>query len=994
MEGISASSGPTVSRPSSGLSQVPLFHAAWLFAAGIVIASGCWLRPSWVLMALVLVAALSAASAMRAQRVAWIALGAVWLLLGAWCAEMEPRPAPAPELISLSDGLLRTVEGTVVNAGPVRAETEQNVDEPVTTAPSQRVDLRVESMEVVTDESDAQTPVAGGVRLTVRWPDGAAGVTRLRCGERIRLVARTLPPEIYRDPGVWSRTEYLLAQGITSTGTVTIDRVEMLGQEHGAFFWCRLAGWQQGTTARLMALPAAMRGFPAALRLSQDDAIMLAAMVAGDRTYLTHGLRVGFERTGSFHMLVVSGFHLAIMAACIFWITRRLRMPRVPATLLTIAASFGYALFTGFATPVQRSLWMVTLYLLGRLVYRERSPLNTIGFAALCLLVVSPRSLFDSSLQMTLLAVIAIAGVAAPLLRATVHPYWNATRDLRLIAVDVKMAPKLAQFRVLMRMIAEKMERAANGAIAWRVFPWVVGFSIRVAELVVVSCVVELAMTLPMAVYFHRITIFALPVNLLILPLLAVLMPAALVTLPALVVWPPAAVVPGAAVALVLHIGVGMVHLFGSMSLGDFRIPNPLLWQVAVFIGLLGAAVVLAHQSGGRAAARRGNPKRTQELRRGLRSFLLQRVFGTTEQVAERVVIDGKNREKHPSAVEARVDFAGSMARVNSCPLKASGFSAACEAAPFQGEANADKTGRWCRRGAWAMLALAALMAVLPRPVERPHGALLMEAIDVGQGDSLLVITPDGKTLLVDGGGFGGGPREGSQPGVAQDFDIGEEVVSPALWSRGIRHLDVVALSHAHSDHMGGLPAVLRNFHPDELWVGNNPRFGAYNALLDEAAALHVKVRSFRTGDGFAFGKTQVQVLAPFRDYQPGAEPTNNDSLVLHVAYGATSVMLEGDAESPIEQAMLAEPDLESTLLKVGHHGSVTSTRPAFLARVAPHWAVISCGLHNRYGHPREEVLEELQDAHVQTFRTDINGASCFVLDGKDASAEPGCKER
>ena len=118
---------------------------------------------------------------------------------------------------------------------------------------------------------------------------------------------------------------------------------------------------------------------------------------------------MGFERTGSFHMLVVSGFHLAIVAGCIFWIARRLRMPRVPATLLTIAASFAYALFTGFATPVQRSLWMVTLYLLGRLVYRERSPMNTIGFAALCLLAVSPRSLFDSSLQMTLLAVVAIA---------------------------------------------------------------------------------------------------------------------------------------------------------------------------------------------------------------------------------------------------------------------------------------------------------------------------------------------------------------------------------------------------------------------------------------------------------------------------------------------------------------------------------------------------------------------------------------------------------
>jgi competence protein ComEC len=447
----------------------------------------------------------------------------------------------------------------------------------------------------------------------------------------------------------------------------------------------------------------------------------------------------------------------------------------------------------------------------------------------------------------------------------------------------------------MMRMVAERMERAGNGAIAWRVFPWCVRFAIRFAELVVVSCVVELAMTLPMAVYFHRITIFALPVNLLILPLLVVLMPAALLTLLLLVVWPAAAVIPATVVALVMHFGVGLVHLFGSMTLGDFRIPNPLLWQSAAFCALLGAAIVLAHES---------------------------------------------------------------LVRET----------------------------RWLRRVAWVALAMAALAAVMPRPVERPKGALLMDAIDVGQGDSLLIITPDGKTLHVDGGGFGGGPRQ-----APQDFDIGEKVVSPALWARGIRHLDVVALSHAHSDHISGLFAVLRNFHPDELWVGNNPRFGAYNALLDEAAALHIRVKSFRSGDAFTFGSTQVNVLAPFRDYVPGPEPTNNDSLVLHLAYGATSVMLEGDAEAPIEQAMLAEPGLGSTLLKVGHHGSITSTRPEFFSRVAPQWAVISCGLRNRYGHPREEVLQELQEAHVRTFRTDINGISCFVLNGKTATGTVGC---
>ena len=876
----------------AGRDAVPLFHAAWLFACGIVVASHVWLRPSLVFIAAALIAALCVMANLRAPRVAWAPMATLWMLLGVWCATMQPQPAPAPQLAALSDNLLRTVEGTVIDTGPVRNELEPNAEEPVTQSPAQRVDIRVSTVEFVTDTEDRQMNVSGKVRLTIRWPEGTAILQPFRCGEQIRADVRLLRPEVYRDPGVWSRADYLLNQGITSTAPVRVERIAREGKTQLPLLSamsCATAGWQHATTARLLALPAAMQNLPAPLRLSEDDAVMLAAMVAGDRTYLTHNLRVGFERTGSFHMLVVSGFHLAIVAACVFFVSRRLRLGNVSATLLTIATSLAYALFTGFATPVQRSLLMVSVYLLGRLIYRERRPLNIIGFAALCLLAASPRSLFDSSLQMTLLAVVAIAGIAAPLLASTIHPYFEGTRNLEISALDVKLPHKVAAFRVLLRSVRVFCP-AAPAFVTRRAIPWAVRFAIRVTELVIVSCVVELAMALPMAVDFHRITIFALPVNIVILPLLAVLMPAALLTLLLLAIWPAAATVPAVVVALVLHLGVGLVRLFGGLRFGDLRVATPLAWQCAVFVLLTTAAIFFA------------------------------------------------------------------------------------------------RGARWQQRAAWAAMLLAALIAVYPRPVDHPHDALLVEAIDVGQGDSILLIAPDGKTLLIDGGGLGGGPRQ-----AAPDFDIGEEVVSPALWARGIRHLDAVALSHAHSDHMGGLPAVLRNFHPDELWVGKNPRFGAYNALLDEAASLHMRVRAFHAGDKFGFGPTQIQVLAPFANYEPGPEPTNNDSLVLHVVYRFTSVMLEGDAEAPIEDAMLAEPDLKSTLLKVGHHGSITSTRPEFLSRVSPQWAVISCGMHNRYGHPRQEVLEELQQAQVHTLRTDMNGASCFALNGTNLTPDFDC---
>ncbi|MGA7257639.1 MAG: ComEC/Rec2 family competence protein [Terracidiphilus sp.] len=869
---------------------MPLFHAAWLFACGIAVASLGWLPPGTELAALAMCAIACVAAALRAQRVAWAPMALLWLLLGAWCAEMEPDPAPAQPLLALSDGLLRTAEGTVTSAGPLRAESELSVDNPAAEVTVQIIDVRLSSVEVVNDVEDAQAPVSGSVRLTVRWPRPQVPAP-FSCGEQIRAVVRLLPPEQYRDPGVWSRTDYLLDQGVTSAASVNIARIEQTGPAGGKSFHCLLTSARNFASSRLLQLPAATRRLPSAFRLSSDDAVMLSAMVTGDRTFLSHSLRVGFERTGSFHMLVVSGLHLAIVAGFVFWLVGSLRVPRVPATLVTIAAAFAYALFTGFATPVQRSLWMVTLYLVGRLIYRERNALNLIGFAALVLLAASPRSLFDSSFQMTLLAVVAIAGVAVPLLGASLQPCANATRQLRLAAMDVKLPPRLAQFRLLLRMFADRLQQILGARFGWRIFPWLVRAVLYAAESVVVTLVVELALTLPMAIYFHRITLFALPVNLFILPLLLVLLPLALITLAALLAWPPLALIPGAATALLLHFGVFLVHLFGSFRLADMRIPTPLSWQSGAFYALLGAAMVLA-----------------RSRRLGL------------------------------------------------------------------------------RRAAWAALICAALAGWSPRPVEHPHSALLMEAIDVGQGDSLLLITPEGKTLLVDGGGFGGGPRQ-----APQNFDIGEEVVSATLWARGIRHLDVVALTHAHSDHISGLFAVLRNFHPAELWVGNNPRVPVYVSLLDQAAAQHMRVRVLRSGDSLELGSVRIQVLAPFADYQPGVEPSNDDSLVLHAAYGATSVMLEGDAEAPIEQAMLTESGLSSTLLKVGHHGSNTSTRPQFLARVAPQWAVISCGLRNRYGHPRPEVLEALQAAHVRTFSTDIDGAVCFRLNGSSASAMPSC---
>jgi competence protein ComEC len=181
---------------------------------------------------------------------------------------------------------------------------------------------------------------------------------------------------------------------------------------------------------------------------------------------------------------------------------------------------------------------------------------------------------------------------------------------------------------------------------------------------------------------------------------------------------------------------------------------------------------------------------------------------------------------------------------------------------------------------------------------------------------------------------------------------------------------------------MGGMPAVLRDLRPRELWLSVQPGDApGLHALLDEARQLGIVVRWFRAGNTFAWGGLQADVLAPEIGYANPGTAVNDDSLVMHLGFGKASVLLEGDAEAPSEAAMLAQRRVApATLLKVGHHGSNTSTTPEFLAAVAPREAIISVGRHNTFGHPRFEVLDRLEAAHVQTFRTDREGAETFLL--------------
>lgn len=290
------------------------------------------------------------------------------------------------------------------------------------------------------------------------------------------------------------------------------------------------------------------------------------------------------------------------------------------------------------------------------------------------------------------------------------------------------------------------------------------------------------------------------------------------------------------------------------------------------------------------------------------------------------------------------------------------------------------RPGHLCR--AWVVAAAVGLgvIEVAARRAGAPEGELRMTALAVGQGDATLVDLPDGSLMLVDAGGalFEGAP------------DPGERVVVPVLRARRRERIDVLVVTHPHPDHAGGVFAVLDAVSVGEIWLpvsASDDAPALETRLLAEAARRNVPVRGPRAlcGRSRAFGGAVVRVLAPCPDSVPGRS-INDNSLVVRVELGERALLLMGDAEHEQENALIAHPAirLRADVLKVGHHGSRTSTSEVLVARVAPRVATVSCGVRNRFGHPSPEVVERLTERGVRVLRTDRHGAIHVRTDGRD----------
>ncbi len=655
--------------------------------------------------------------------------------------------------------------------------------------------------------------------------------TAFHYGDNIQIAGLLTIPNGQTNPGGFDYRAWLMRKGIRRILTVTeAGHLQKLDGNSGSPFLrdliYPLRRWMILQIDRL---------YP------ESSRPLMRTLLLGDRTLMDDETETTFARTGIIHILAVSGLHVGFVLLILQTIFGFFRLPRFLRTILVIAGLICFAAVTEARPPVVRAVLMASLYLIGVEIDRRANPFNTIGTAALILLLINPESLFDPGFQLSFSAVFGI-----------LYFYPKLHDALRLRAIKTN---------------------------------WIRGL----AALLIVSLSAQLG-TLPVSVsLFNRLPLFGLMLNLVAIPAAGLIVLLGLTSLifSAFFVW------IGASYAALNHVIIqGLLCLvgnFGHLPWIAVRVPTPRWPTILIYItGLI-------------------------------------------------LVAEWKSK--------------------------------------------------LIRKAMIFTLLIAMNLAVWPSVISRDFRKLRYIQFDVGQGDAALIRLPRGKTLLIDGG-----PK-------TERFDPGERIVAPYLIKNGIAQIDALVLTHPHADHLGGLRYLVEQFKIGKILIaGTKFESSEYEAFLQKAKRRGIPICEIIAPDSLRLVKNiRIYFLSP--DKAGKGKPSdlshaiNNQSLVMRMAYGQTEMLFMGDAETPVEKKLLEQyQNLDADILKVGHHGSATSSSPIFLDRVSPEFAVISVGARNRHGHPSPVTLKNLMTIGTKILRTDKDGAILFVTDGHAIKMETWCK--
>ncbi|MGH9850050.1 MAG: ComEC/Rec2 family competence protein [Blastocatellia bacterium] len=743
-------------------------------------------------------------------------------------------------------------------------------------------------------------------------------------GSRVRALGHLSNRSGYRNPGAPDFDEMLEHRGFDATGSVKSPLlIENLGAGH------RNTILHQLYRIRANALAVTLRSF------TQPTSGILAAALFGNRHFLSRDTAETFRAGGTFHLLVISGLHVAMIAIVALWLAKRLSNSRIVQFSLVLALMWAYALMVGAQPSITRAVVMLSVALIGHLLFRASIGANTLAASAIALLAWQPRDIFNPAFQLSFLTVLMIVAFTSPLYlrlkeigqwqpsaRAPYPPrvpkpvkwfaetlFWNE-REFR---EEMKRAPiryRLEKSRAAFWLNWLRLKKlTAQKAMAWIVITLVTTTGVQIGLLPV------------MIHYFHRFSIVSPIANVVEAVLVFALMIAGAVYLliSALIGAWVLKLAPAVNAIGWLTVEAGKPLL--EWRKASFRVPDfGENWEW-VFIAYFAAALILI------VAVNEWNPFR-----------------------------------KGDQAMDARRKLIGRIATVSAT---------------------------------LTIITLGWLLIVHPFTHEYDRGRLSVAFLDVGQGDAMLIAFPQGSLMLLDSGGrIAFDSREGYEAGedvfVEDRLGVAEAAVMPYLWRRGIKRLDWIAASHGHPDHVEGFTEIVRSFELGQAMRPAAPLNNLSPDLFDQALrSSDLPAQYLKRGDDLMIDGARVEILSP--PIQTEARPLseNDQSLVLRISFGQRSFLLTGDIELEAEELLVSgSSDLRADVLKVAHHGSKTSSSEEFLERVKPQHAVISVADPSPFGHPHPEALARLQTTGANIWRTSECGAITISTDGSDLRVE------